>query len=455
MPVVKKAPAKKVVKKVVKKTALADRLKDKGAKSTRKSAKPIWDGPESDTPNGGITQSLLGRFLVCPERFRVRVIDGLRPAEGFNVRLEYGNMWHVCEEALATVKGAAEFNVVAASQGKKPWSNRPATTDQIMSVVVPKLQAYSQTLVDKFPLDAEQVRHWYNVCRLQFPIYVEWWKSHADVLARTPLFQEETFAVPYKLPSGRTVILRGKFDSVDIIGKGKQRLIYLQENKSKGDIDALMLHRMLKSGFELQTMFYLTALMLWLESDPNYNGDPIPIGGVRYNVVRRPLAGGKGSIKRSEGTAGAKCPRCKLSGLAKDGSKCPKCNGLGRINAKPEETPQEFYNRLSGIIKDAIEDNGDHYFFMRWKIEISRKDIERFRELTLDPILERLCLWYDIQTNQPYTQSGYGKALVHFRFPYNVYNPMLEGGVSDVDDYLDTGNEVGLAPIENLFPELS
>ena len=57
----------------------------------------IWDGPEED----GITQSLLSRFLVCRERFRILVVDGLKPVDQFSSRIEYGQMWHLCEENLA------------------------------------------------------------------------------------------------------------------------------------------------------------------------------------------------------------------------------------------------------------------------------------------------------------------------------------------------------------------
>ena len=55
---------------------------------------PLWKGPEVD----GVTQSQLGLFLICQERFRVKTIEGLGPPDSFRHRLEYGNMWHICEE---------------------------------------------------------------------------------------------------------------------------------------------------------------------------------------------------------------------------------------------------------------------------------------------------------------------------------------------------------------------
>ena len=55
-------------------------------------ADPLWEGPAGTGPNGGITFSLLSRFLVCRERFRVHAVLGLRPADDFNHRLEFGSM---------------------------------------------------------------------------------------------------------------------------------------------------------------------------------------------------------------------------------------------------------------------------------------------------------------------------------------------------------------------------
>ena len=56
----KKADMKKIPKQ--KKTTLKNKLKGKEINTG-----PAWKGPEVD----GITQSLLSKFLVCRERFRI------------------------------------------------------------------------------------------------------------------------------------------------------------------------------------------------------------------------------------------------------------------------------------------------------------------------------------------------------------------------------------------------
>lgn len=367
---------------------LAGRLK-----KAKEKKGPVWGGPEKD----GITQSLLSRFLCCRERFRLLVVVGLRPRDGFNHRLEYGQCWHLCEEHFA--------------QGHD-WQA--------------PLRVYAQGLCRKYPLQQEQVQHWYNVCRTQFPLYADYWAKHPDVKGRTPLLQERVFNVPYTIPSGRVVRLRGKWDSVDRIGRGKKAGVYLQENKTKGDIKEKQLQQQLASGFDLQTMLYLVALQASMPGEVNQS--PKDLHGVRYNVVRRPLSGGKGSIRKHQPT---------------------KSNPKG-------ESDEEFYGRLGGIIQ---EDPG--YFFMRWKVEITPGDIERFRRECLDPILEGLCVWWDWMTERefdlvpsPFDIPPGGANFHHYRHPYGVWNAMNEGGSSEYDEYLESGSTLGLERTNQLFTEL-
>ena len=73
-------------------------------------------------------------------------------------------------------------------------------------------------------------------------MYVSHWENHPDVKNRTPMFQEESFAETVILPSGREVLWKGKMDAVDKIleGPSKKRMvekIYLQENKTRGEVD--------------------------------------------------------------------------------------------------------------------------------------------------------------------------------------------------------------------------
>jgi hypothetical protein len=365
----------------------------KSLKEKPKRKEPAWKGPEVD----GVTQSMLQKFLVCKERFRIQAIEGWAVQDEFKHAIEYGNMWHECEEALA---------------GNNDWREA--------------LKVYCQKLCKRYPLQQEQISKWYNVCLTQFPIYVDYWKNDSDEKNRTPLLQEETFNVPYELPSGRVVKLRGKWDSVDLIGKGKRADVWLKENKTKGDINEEQMRRQLT--FDLQTMIYLIALKeSCQERNPNppwaFKSTTASVKGVRYNVIRRPLAGGRGSIRPHKAT-----------------------------KTKPAETMENYYRRLGGKIEAEPE-----YYFIRWKVNITQEDIDRFKREFLNPCLEYLCDWYgsvtSISSRKNPFHFEYNKSL-HYRMPYGVYNPLTQGRTTELDEYLISGSTVGLRQIENLFPEL-
>lgn len=358
---------------------------------------PLWKGPEVD----GVTQSLLGRFLVCRERFRVMTIEGLGVEDRFSPALEYGSMWHVCEEAHAH---------------GMDW--------------VDPLLSYAKQLAQKYPTQQPDVEKWYQVCKVQFPIYVEYWSKHKDVQSRRAVAEEQVFSVPYTLPSGRVVRLRGMWDSVDMVQRGRSCVVVLQENKTKGDINEEGIRNRLL--FDIQTGLYLAALDMEMHRKGSnlrdrLNGGRYKLGGVRYNVIRRPLSGGRGSIRPHKAT-----------------------------KSKPAETMPEFYDRLRGVIKEEPE-----YYFMRWDVEYTSSDLERFRRQFLDPILEQLWDWYEWVVadggDDPWRRehdSGRAANGVHFRYPYGVWNPMQNDRSDDLDEYVNTGSKVGLVAINSLFGEL-
>jgi len=349
----------------------------------------VWKGPEHD----GITQSKLNLFLFCRERFRLRMVEGLQSADVFKRRLEYGNMFHLCEETLRTKDQG--------SLKKGCW--------------LTALTSYAKKLCKRYPLEQTAVDKWYNVCKVQFPIYVRYWKKN-QVKGLKPISREEQFSVLYTLPSGRKVRLRGKVDGEDAIGKEH----YLVEHKTKGEVDDGLIRQQLQ--FDLQTMFYLCAMELLGRK----------LNGVRYNIIRRPLSGGKGSIRPLKNVnAGKKGP---------DGKKLP---------PRPE-SDKEYYARLGGIIAEEP----DHYF-MRFPVEVTPADVERFKREFLNPILEQLCDWWEwiriVENPDCYFQSISG---IHWRTPYGIWNPIAKRGFTDLDEYLASGSMTGLTKTDKVFKEL-
>ncbi len=375
-----------------------------GGKTVRKG--PLWAGPEAEGPLGGVTQSMISAWLGCKERFRVKYLEGWRAEDQFSKYLEYGQMWHTCEEVHAR-DGSFKGHKYADSA----W--------------LQSLRGYCIEISKKYPLQLQDIDHWRRTCEAQFPVYVDYWAKHKDVEQRTPLMQEQVFDVPYELPSGRTVRLRGKFDSVDLVGKGKNAGVYLKENKTKGEIERKDIEEQLLN--DLQTMLYLVALERTrdkggMDDEPIHSVDA-PLKGVCYNVVRRPFSGGQGNIKRRK---------------------------VNKTN-KVEETKDQFYARLQNDYFKAEPE----YWFMRWKSEVQPSDVVRFCRECLDPILEAMCNWYGYSAGGkwedtiPYT--GYGW---HWRHPFGVKNSVDEGYKSDVDQYIDTGSTVGLVQATTLFTEL-
>lgn len=369
---------------------------------------PLWKGPCGAGPLGGITQSMLVRFMSCRERFRLKYVLGLEPPDRWVKTIGYGNMWHVCEEALASGQGIATPNGVGLTEY---W--------QVA------LKAHTIDQLSRYRMQEQEITKWFNVCSVQFPEYVKYWAEHPDVQNRTPLMQEQVFDVPYQLPSGRVVRLRGKFDSVDLIDGG----VWLQENKSKGDVDKQQIERQLK--FDLQTLLYIVALErtdIAAILEPQGIDRP-RMGGVRYNVVRRPLSGGVGNIK-------------------------PHAAKYTKTTAAPAESTDAFYERLR---RDYIA-NDPAYWFFRVRAEVSQRDIQVFRDTCLDPLLEQLCWWYD-----EVTWSKGCKLIstlsnrfppMSYRTPFGVWSALEEGGSTEYDAYLDNGSEVGLRRVETLFGEL-
>lgn len=376
---------------------------------------PLWQGPEVD----GITSSLLSRFVVCRERFRLLTVLGLKGVGRWNHRTGYGDMWHVCEESF--VMGG-------------DW--------------VAALGDHVRETIPLHRFQIEEIVKWASVCEKQFSVYVDYYKQFPQ-RNRSPIVTEFIFDQHYELPSGRVVRLRGKWDGlVRETEKGKAS-VWLQENKTKGDVDEKALERQL--DFDLQTMLYLVAAhQCYNRLEAPLSRFAGPLAGVWYNVVRRPLSGGKGTIVPHKATEGSKCSRCLGSKRKVINPDCPKCKGVGRTGAKPAETQEHFYDRLAKYMVDEPAS-----FFIRWRVGVSKEEVERFKRRFLTPILEQLCQWWDwmVQCEADPSLDPFSKP-IHWQHPYGCYNPMDEGGFSEVDEYLATGSQAGLMRTDTLFPEL-
>lgn len=346
-----------------------------------------WAGPCGEGLQGGVTQSMIGRYLCCKERFRILAIEGLKPYPRFSAPMDFGTMWHACEEQHA--QGCA-------------WEG--------------SLETCVNNMMAQYPRDVEHILHWCSVAQELFPVYVEYWSQHPDVQDRTPLLAEQTFDVPYTLPSGRVVRLRGKWDSVDLLNGGPNAGIWNQDNKTKSSIDRAKIIRQLT--FDLQMMVYLVALHQARELEQLDCLLELPplmlIKGIRYNVIRR----------------------------------------------SSHKTAASMMKKVS----EDVEAERSNEWFDRFNVTVSHADTKKFKQHCLDPVLENLCddfEWWvyckdsslsPFDTRRDLSFKGHSPR--HFRFPYGIYSSLTEGGFGDVDAYMEDVSEAGLQRVTNLFPEL-
>ena len=350
----------------------------------RLKAGPLWKGPEEE----GISQSLIGNYLVCGERFRIASVLGLGVDFGFSHRMEYGNMFHLCIENQA---------------------------DDWESV----LRNYCKRLCMNFPTDQAEINKWYKICKMHFPIYLEYYKRQDK--SKKWVEHEKQFKVHYELPSGRVVILRGKIDGV--FKKGKQQ--FNAERKIRGEIDEVKTTNQMR--MDMQSMTYGVCM----------DEMGLPVKGVLYDVVKRPLSSGKGCIKQHK----------------------ERRNKAGEIT-KPAETMSEYLSRLEVIIKE-----NQHEFFQRWDVTFKKDALEEYKRQFLNPVLENICddyeWWkdchelkedvfdYDLRSKvYPHHQKR------HYVFPYGVYHGLAQGRPTEYDEYLKSGSTVGLKRKDTMFPEL-
>lgn len=380
---------------------------------------PVWAGPCGAGPQGGVTQSLISRWLCCRERFRLMVIDGLKAAEGLSTRLDYGNLWHTCEEAHAA---------------GRPWDA--------------PLKEHVKRLTAKHPLQQDQVIHLYNVVRATFPAYVDHWAKHVEGRERTPLLQEQEFDVPYQLPSGRVVRLRGKWDSVDLDGKGKAAEVVIQENKSKSEVDDARIMRQLK--YDLQVNVYMIAFQAARAHD---------LGDLPGTLTKELIAALQPAWTAMD--RGARLRHVRYN--------CVKRSTHKSTSADARKHPGGFVGHLGDLIRaDCKANTRDNGWFSRFVVELTPSDVAGFRRECLDPILEGMCddheWWaacHALGLDERNVFDGKMRSAEfprhvprHFVMPMGVYNPLLEAGGTDLDEYLANGSIVGLQHATDLFPEL-
>lgn len=325
----------------------------------RKTVKPpstVWD-----LYRDGISYSLLSKFEVCRDRFHTYAVRGLRPAERKEA-LEFGTIFHKALELHA--------------QG----NTTSQTTDKLF----------------KWAKDKDVSLLLCRIAAMMVSHYTAYWKAEKLKYHSS----EQVFRIPHTTRYlKKNIELRGRLDET-FIRNGK---IWLQENKTKSNIDESKIISILPQ--DLQTMLYCYAMT---------HIHDLQIGGVLYNVIRKPQL--KQGVKESE---------------------------------------TEYLNR----IHEDITERPDHYF-KRFEVELSKGDIKKFVAEILDPLLDQVVMWWEsIKLNplNPWVSKDTDGNEVpnphHYRKPFGIYDPMTNGK-GDYFELVTSGSTLGLERIETCFPEL-
>lgn len=340
--------------------------------------KPNWKGPYE----GGLTQSLINKFLECPYRFYLYTILGLKEDEGFNENLIWGDTFHKgLEHLIAIPYPSQEFT-------PQDWAG---IDDAVDEHIKSKYAAAPSTF--RFSVK--------NMLRLYDDSYKE---------ENTPFKTEVVFAHEYTTARGFKVLLRGKCDGL----APPKALSFLPdpvssptliEHKCKGKLD---LSNKAEILYDLQVNLYCLCT-----GARNVIYDIIRIPDTQFYLPRR---------RQMEGAV-------------------PYMNRL-------------YYTEISG---DFPIRSKKPLWLAQFHETIMEDDLQSFRAQTIDPLIERICLWWEhviqpgFDPDHPSCHNSlfYRTPIRHFdpgkteRFKCSYWN-YLTGGISRED----------LIPVENYYAEL-
>lgn len=195
------------------------------------------------------------------------------------------------------------------------------------------------------------------LAEVTFPLYCEYWKEDDERI--TWVGREERFQIQHTvmLPDGpREILLRGMRDGLFRVN-GRLGLF---ETKTKSRISEMEIISGLRS--DMQTLFYCFVTLLETGEMPKT---------IKYNIIRR-----SDLYRRQSGRE-------------------PIISYTKRIQEEIEAAPEKY--------------------FSRYKVELSKHDIENFQRQTLDPLLRRFIHWWDHVKKNP---CGVGR----FESPYHSLN---------------------------------
>lgn len=245
-------PKKKPTRKPSLKTVMGE-TGYKQKKKTTKKQQPLWD-----LYRDGITQTMIGRFLGCRERFRLSAVEGWT-VKGLSIPLEFGNVFHSLLELYYGGAGKPKLIECVRKYINDKSKTAKASCEEIERLGWMTLEVFLAYIdywsdLPTYELDGEQ--------------YFD-----KDLI---PVLQEEVVTIEHYVPQRNTKLkLTGRIDGGFRVPWDKS--LSILENKTKGQYDVAALELCLKE--DLQIMMY--SYMLEVKTREK-------VRRVLYNLIRRP-----------------------------------------------------------------------------------------------------------------------------------------------------------------------
>lgn len=291
--------------------------------------------PFRDIWKDGVTYSFLSEFLQCRESARLSYVEGWSQ-KGLIEALEFGSAIHKCLEGAASGQAHDYDRILNLHRKQRLQYLAPGTIHDFDRIL--------------------------DMARIVFPRYHTYWQEKGGMEHQPDtqfLSAEESFSIPYTLPDGRTINIRGRFDAV-LNYKGQ---IWLMEDKTKSVVDDRITDYL---PHDLQTMLYCHAIKVIYGQT---------VSGILYNVIRRPML---------------------------------------RLGAK--ETVPEL---LARIQQDVVK-RPEHYF-LRWMVALAPDDVANWSSRVLTPVLNQVALWWDEVAQNPFDPWSIPNRIHHFTNPEGLY----------------------------------
>lgn len=226
--------------------------------------------PIYDLYKDGVTQGLLSRFLLCPEKHRLGSIEGLRQIR-VGGPLAFGSLVHdVLDHVYSTIYFSLENNLKFTIDDIHAWIK------DLLEEFLGRDRSVLETSLALTPQNEQQLEMNYGMADVMLRHYFKRWRADRQM---DWVSLEENFRVMldpseylnlYGLPE---IPIRGKMDGVF---RSNEKL-WLFETKTKARIEEESIVDTL--GFNLQVCMYLWAIKQIHGERP---------AGVKYNLIRKP-----------------------------------------------------------------------------------------------------------------------------------------------------------------------